>query len=75
MYCPRIKRDSQRKLYFLKVAYTTIGIRKPITKIVNEAIEKHIPAIIREIQLKGGTIPNELNRDQKLPWAWHEKAC
>ena len=51
-----------RKLYLLKVSYATIGVTKPMTEIVADALEKYIPEKVDEILKAGGTIlkPDEL---------------
>ena len=60
MYCPKIQDDQIRKLYFLKIGYSILGIKKPITKIVREAIDSHITIAIEEIKRNGGEVPEDL---------------
>jgi len=43
MYSPKIEESLVRKLYALKVGYAGIGIKKPMTEIVKEALTGHIP--------------------------------
>jgi len=63
MYSPKINPVLVRKLYLLKVSYATIGVTKPMTDIVADALEKYIPEKVDEILKAGGTIlkPDELN--------------
>jgi len=62
MYSPKINPMLVRKLYLLKVSYATIGVTKPMTDIVADALEKYIPEKVDEILKAGGTIlkPDEL---------------
>lgn len=62
MYSPKIRSTMVRKLYLLKVSYATIGVTKPMTEIVADALEKYIPEKVDEILKAGGTIlkPDEL---------------
>ncbi len=62
MYSPKINPVLVRKLYLLKVSYATIGVTKPMTDIVADALEKYIPEKVDEILKAGGTIlkPDEL---------------
>lgn len=62
MYSPKINYKQIRKLYFLKMSYATIGINKPMTEIVKEALDKYIPEKVEDIRKAGGTIlrPDEL---------------
>jgi len=55
-----------RKLYLLKVSYATIGVTKPMTEIVADALEKYIPEKVDEILKAGGTIlmPDELKNKE-----------
>ncbi|MEO0126308.1 MAG: hypothetical protein ABIL44_00990 [candidate division WOR-3 bacterium] len=64
MYSPKINSTLVRKLYLLKMSYATIGVKKYMTEIVEEAINKHIPEIVDEILKAGGTIlmPDELKK-------------
>jgi len=63
MYSPKIHSTMVRKLYLLKVSYASIGVTKPMTEIVADALEKYIPEKVDEILKAGGTIlkPDELN--------------
>lgn len=67
MYSPKIHPLLIRKLYLLKVSYASIGISKPMTKIVAEALDKYIPEIADEILQAGGTIlmPDELKGNKE----------
>jgi histidinol phosphatase-like enzyme len=49
MYSPKIEENLVMRLYALKVAYAKIGIRKPMTKIVADALNKYIPKAEREV--------------------------
>jgi hypothetical protein len=62
MYSPKIHSTMVRKLYLLKVSYASIGVTKPMTQIVADALEKYIPEKVDEILKAGGTIlmPDEL---------------
>ncbi|MGB3479893.1 MAG: hypothetical protein WBB67_12120 [bacterium] len=67
MYSPKINERQVRKLYFLKVSFALIGIRKPMTEMVNEALEKYIPEKINEIQKADGTIvmPDKIGQSEE----------
>ena len=62
MYSPKINADQVRKLYFLKMSYASLGLNKPMTEIVKEALDKYIPEKAKEIRKAGGTIlrPDEI---------------
>jgi len=60
MYSPKIKPEYVRKMYLLKVAYSNLKLRKPMTEIVREALEQHIPKAVKEIAELGGSLPDEL---------------
>lgn len=62
MYSPKIHPTQVRKLYLLKVSYASIGIKKNMTEIVEEALDRHIPNKVDEILKAGGSIlmPDEL---------------
>ncbi len=62
MYSPKIHSTMVRKLYLLKISYASIGVTKPMTDIVAEALAKYIPEQVDEILKAGGTIlkPDEL---------------
>ena len=64
MYSPKINSTLVRKLYLLKMSYASMGIRKFMTEIVEEAVDKRIPEIIDEILKAGGTVfrPDELKK-------------
>jgi len=66
MYSPKINPVLVRKLYLLKVSYATIGVTKPMTDIVADALEKYIPEKVDEILKAGGTIlkPDELKSEE-----------
>ena len=65
MYSPKIEPSQVRKLYLLKVGYKGLGIRKPMTKIVKEALDEHIPKASKEIKKSDGNlhVPDELISD------------
>ena len=67
MYSPKIHPQQVRRLYLLKVSYATIGINKPMTEIVAEALDSHIPEKADEILKAGGSIvmPDELKAKNK----------
>lgn len=56
MYSPEIKPEMVRKLYLLKMSYPSIGINKPMTEMVKEALNEYIPKATKEILSSGGTI-------------------
>ncbi len=56
MYSPKIHPWLVRKLYLLKVSYATIGVNKPMTQIVAEALDKYIPEKVDEILKAGGSV-------------------
>lgn len=56
MYSPKIEEKSVRKLYLLKMSYIGLGIRKPMTEMVKEALDEYIPKAEKEIVSSGGTI-------------------
>jgi hypothetical protein len=62
MYSPKIDSVNVRKLYLLKMSYASLGVRKPMTEIVKEALDKYIPEKAKEIKRAGGTIlsPDEI---------------
>lgn len=67
MYSPKIHPTQIRKLYLLKISYASIGINKPMTEIVAEALDRHIPDKVDEILKAGGSIlmPDELKSKTK----------
>ena len=62
MYSPKIDSVNVRKLYLLKMSYASLGIRKPMTRIVKEALEQYIPEKEDEILKAGGALlmPDEI---------------
>lgn len=62
MYSPKIEPEQVRKLYLLKMSYVSLGIHKPMTKIVREALDKYMQKAVEEVVKSGGTllIPDEL---------------
>ena len=56
MYSPEIEPEIVRKLYRLKMSYSSMGINKPMTEIVKEALNEYIPKATKEILSSGGTI-------------------
>jgi hypothetical protein len=62
MYSPKIDSINVRKLYLLKMSYASLGIRKPMTRIVKEALEQYIPEKADEILKAGGALlmPDEI---------------
>ena len=65
MYSPKIEPQQVRQLYFIKIAYVEIGIKKPMTEIVREALEQYIPKVVKKIEEAGGSLdfPDELTGD------------
>jgi|GEM_PF-3400754 len=63
MYSPKIDSVNVRKLYLLKMSYASLGISKPMTEIVGEALGKYIPEKADEILKAGGVL---LNPDEIL---------
>jgi len=63
MYSPKIDSVNVRKLYLLKMSYASLGISKPMTEIVREALGKYIPEKADEILKAGGVL---LNPDEIL---------
>ncbi len=64
MYSPKIEPTLVRKLYFLKMSFVRLGLNKPMTVMVGDALEEYIPKITREILKSGGTLvmPDELTK-------------
>ena len=62
MYSPKIDEKLVRKLYLLKMSYATLGVSKPMTEILREALDKYIPEKADEILKAGGTLlsPDEI---------------
>jgi hypothetical protein len=67
MYSPKIDERQVRKLYFLKISFTSIGISKPMTEMVKEALEKYIPEKVNEILKADGTIimPDKIGKSEE----------
>ncbi len=66
MYSPKIDPGQVRKLYLLKASYAAMGINKPMTEMVGEALEEYIPGAARRILDCGGSVlmPDELEVKQ-----------
>lgn len=62
MYSPKIEPRQVKKLHLLKLSYVSLGINKPMTRIVREALDEYIPKAVKEILESGGhlLIPDEL---------------
>ena len=62
MYSPKIIPRQVRKLYLLKKSYLSLGINKPMTNIVRNAVDEYIPKAVEEILKSGGSLfmPDEL---------------
>lgn len=56
MYSPKIEEEQIRKLYLLKKSYAGIGINKPMTEMVGEALDDYLPKAAKQITSSGGTI-------------------
>lgn len=54
-YSMQLNYDLVEKLYYAKQSLTTIGIKKPMTVLVKEAVEKYLPEIADEIDKANGT--------------------
>lgn len=67
MYSPKIHPVTVRRLYLLKISYASIGITKPMTVLVQEALDKYIPEKVDEILKSGVTIfvPDELRSNEE----------
>jgi len=65
MYSPKIEENLVRKLYLLKMSYTSLGINKPMTDMVSQALNEYIPKVVKEILSSGGSIlkPDELAKE------------
>ncbi len=62
MYSPKIEPEQIKKLYLLKMSYAALGIKKPMTEMVREALNDYLPKAAKQITSSGGTIlkPDEL---------------
>jgi len=62
MYSPKIEENLVRKLYLLKMSYISIGINKPMTDMVSQALNEYIPKAVKDVLSSGGSIlkPEEL---------------
>jgi histidinol phosphatase-like enzyme len=65
MYSPKIEENSVRKLYLLKMSYIGLGIRKPMTEMVKEALDEYIPKAEQKILSSGGAILNHDELDSR----------
>ena len=67
MYSPKIDERQVRKLYLLKISLASIGISKPMTEMVKEALEKYIPEKVNEILEADGTIimPDKIGKSEE----------
>jgi hypothetical protein len=65
MYSPRVEPRQVRKLYLLKMSYAGLGMNKPMTEIVREALDEYMPKAFKEILKSGGNLymPDELTFD------------
>ena len=63
-YTMRIDRELVKKLYLCRESLKTIGITKPMTVIVKEAVTLYLPKLARKILKKNGSIlhPDEWNK-------------
>ncbi len=63
MYSPKIEEKLVRKLYLLKISYAAVRIKKPMTKMVKEALCDYLPKAAKQITSSGGVIlkPEELD--------------
>ncbi len=62
MYSPNIEPRQVRRLHLLKMSYAAMGINKPMTEMVAEALEEYIPLTAQQILDSGGSVlmPDEL---------------
>ena len=67
MYSPKIQPLQVRRLYLLKVSYASINVNKPMTRIVQDALEEYIPKEAKKILDAGGGIlmPQDLGVKRK----------
>ncbi len=56
MYSPKIEPKQVQQLYLIKNAYADMGIKRPMTKIVRDALIQYIPIVIKEIEEAGGKV-------------------
>ena len=65
MYSPKIEPMLVRKLHLLKMSYAAMGIDKPMTEMVGEALKEYIPHTAQQIIDSGGSVlmPDELEID------------
>ena len=68
MYSPKIEPIQVRKLFFLKMSLRTIGINKPMTKIVRDALDEFIPRKANEILNSNGTLANPEVLMENVEW-------
>jgi len=68
MYSPKIDSVNVRKLYLLKMSYASLGISKPMTEIVREALARYIPEKADEILKAGGILvmPDEIMKKKEV---------
>ena len=57
MYSPKIEPEQVRKLYLLKKSYESLGLKKPMTKIVQEALNEYIPKVVQKILESNENLP------------------
>jgi hypothetical protein len=64
MYSPKIYPDQVRKLYLLKMSFSSLGLNIPMTEMVREAIDRYVPEKVNEILKAGGTLlrPDEITK-------------
>jgi hypothetical protein len=62
MYSPKIEPEQIKKLYLLKMSYAALRIKKPMTKMVREALDDYLPKAAKQITSSGGSLlkPKEL---------------
>ena len=56
MYSPRINPEQIKKLYLIKMSYTALRIKKPMTEMVREALDDYLPKAEKQIISSGGVI-------------------
>jgi len=56
MYSPKIREDLVKKLFLLKMSYASLGVNKPMTEMVREALKEYIQRKVKEIVEAGGNL-------------------
>lgn len=56
MYSPKIEPEQVKRLYLLKRAYASKGIKMPMTRIVRNALDEYLDKIGSEIESMGDEV-------------------